>query len=43
MIACAILIAETLQSSELNPISIAMIETPWKIENVNDLIDLFLI
>ncbi|CAO1410220.1 unnamed protein product [Diamesa hyperborea] len=34
MIACAILIAETLRSSELNPISIAMIETPWKIENI---------
>ena len=42
MIACAILVAETLRTTELNPISIAMIETPFKIENVKDLSNFFL-
>lgn len=35
MVACVILVAETLQTSELNPISIGMIETPYKIKDVN--------
>lgn len=43
MVACAILVAETLRTSEMNPISIAMIETPWKIENVNGESNLFVV